>query len=211
MGMVVNGVLRLVVSVPDLLVPRFFLLLQSGFQVRAQMGCSVRRLLGEQLGLSPDYIQERIRTLFLDGHPVDDMDTAVVLDGSVLALSGALPGLVGATLRLGGYYGCLRDSITYQPPTAGSGGNRSTAVGTITVKLFNLVLMDLGSQFLSQGVLLRAVAVEDFFRTQLADFWDAAPQVRNEDEPTAEPLSRPQLLELGADAVLLRVTTAAHS
>jgi hypothetical protein len=211
MGMVVDGVLRLVVRVPDLLESRFFLLLQSGFQVRAQMGCSVRRLLGEQLGLSPDYIQERIRTLFLDGHPVDDMGTAVVQDGSVLALSGALPGLVGATLRLGGYYGCLRDSITYQPPTAGSDGSRSTAFGTITVKLFNLVLKDLGSQFLSQGVLLPATAVEDFFRTQLADFWDAAPQVRIEGEPMAEALSRHQLLQLGADAVLLRVTTAAHS
>jgi hypothetical protein len=179
--------MRLDITAPASVVSRFSLMLQSGFQVRVLVGGSVRELLCNQLGLPSDYVEDRIRTLFLDSRPVDDMDHAIVEDGSVLALSGALPGLVGATMRRGGYYGCLRDSITYRAPFANVAANPGSAVGTITIKLFNLVLKDLGPHFLSRGVLLPANAVESFLRSQPGDIWDASLTFRIDGELIAAP------------------------
>jgi len=45
-------------------------------------------------GLDEDYVTQRISTIFLDGKPVDDIDTLLVRDGAVLSLSAAMPGLV---------------------------------------------------------------------------------------------------------------------
>jgi len=190
---------------------RLVLMLQSGFQVRVQVGGNVRELLCNQLGLPSDYVEDRIRTLFLDGRPVDDMDQAIVEDGSVLGLSGALPGLVGATMRRGGYYGCLRDSITYRPATATPAEKDGPPVGIITVKLFNLVLKDLGPHFLSRGVLLTAEAVESFFRSQPADFWAATVTVRIDGERIPAPTSRWQPWLRLAGTIRLHVTAAANA
>jgi len=76
----------------------FFPLLRQGFMVRARVGCSIKTMLCEQFGVSPEYMEDRIKTIFLDGKTVDDVDSAIIKDGSTLALSAAMPGLVGATL-----------------------------------------------------------------------------------------------------------------
>jgi hypothetical protein len=174
--MVGHEVSRLDATVPGFLVPRFFFLLQAGFQIRAEVGCSIGELLCGQLGLDSAYVNERISTLFLDGRPVDDLETAMVQDGSVLALSGALPGLVGATLRRGGFYACLRDTISYQPVTEATVAMRAPVTGTITLKLFNLMLPDLGPRFLRAGILVDAAELLDLLGRQPADFWDACPR-----------------------------------
>ncbi len=70
--------------------------LQRGVLVKARLGESIRSLLCKQFGLDPDYVKNRIQTAFLDGKPVDDFDSAIVREGSVLTLSGAMPGLAGA-------------------------------------------------------------------------------------------------------------------
>ena len=82
--------------------------------VKVRVGESIRSLLSEQFGLTQEYVKNRIQTAFLNGKPVDDFDTAVVGEGSVLTLSGALPGLAGATLRKGGFFSSLRASLSYQ-------------------------------------------------------------------------------------------------
>jgi len=81
--------------------PGFFQFLQRGFRVRAQVGCTIKSMLCRQFGLDPVYVEERIKTVFMDGKAVDDMDSAVIKDSSTLALSAAMPGLVGATFRRG--------------------------------------------------------------------------------------------------------------
>ena len=96
------------------LLPVFFQLLQKGFRVEGNVGCSVRAFLCEQHGVAPEYLEKRIQTIFLDGKPVDDVDTAIVEDGATLSLSAALPGLVGAVMRRGGYYAPMRDQISYK-------------------------------------------------------------------------------------------------
>ncbi|MBW2572658.1 MAG: hypothetical protein JRE61_09975, partial [Deltaproteobacteria bacterium] len=63
----------------------FSSLLGQGFTLKVRTGCSLRELLCVQLGVSADYVDQRIQTIFLDGKAVDNIDTAVVRHGSTLA------------------------------------------------------------------------------------------------------------------------------
>jgi hypothetical protein len=56
-------------------------------------------VLCDQFQVETDYLENRIKTIFLDGKPVDDEDKAVLKNGSTLALSAAMPGLVDSTFR----------------------------------------------------------------------------------------------------------------
>lgn len=137
--------------VDEPLIARFFLLLQQGVRIRRRVGCSVDVFLREEIGAAPDTI-EKIQSIMLDGKPVDDIGSALLHDGSVLALSAAMPGLVGATLRRGGAYASLRNAITYHE--AGKACVRGE--GWVGIKLFNLMMAELGPGLLRQGVLVHA-------------------------------------------------------
>lgn len=149
--------IELTLNAPSGLAP-FYPLLQRGFGVRARLGCSVQTFLAEDLGIEPDYIENRIQTVFLDGHPVDDVAKTAVTDGAVLALSAAMPGLVGATMRRSGVLAGFRDTIAYRTSDACA----SDAEGFVTIKLFNLLVRELGP-----GFLVRAVWVEPFVLSDL--------------------------------------------
>jgi len=139
-------------------VPEFFSFLQSGFFVTdVKVGCSVSAFLTGQLGISPEYIRDHISTLFLDGKPVDDLDSAIIRHGSRLALSSALPGLVGATLRQGSVFASFRNSITYKESGIRAGGE-----GVIHLKLFNVVMENLGPSLLSKGILVTSSELKNF-------------------------------------------------
>jgi hypothetical protein len=158
---------KLSICLEGALVPSFFQLLQQGFAVKAQAGCSVKTLLCQQLGLSQEYLEERIQTIFLDGRPVDDVNSAIIEHGSTLALSAAMPGLAGATLRKGGYYAPMRSQISYRQVTT----SKPLQEGMIFLKLFNLVLKELGPTFLKQGVWINGKDLSDFFKRQPDNFW----------------------------------------
>jgi hypothetical protein len=147
------------------LVPIFFPILQKGFTQKIKVGCSLMALLSDQFGLSAEYIENRIQTIFLNGKPVDDMDTATIRDGSSLALSSAMPGVLGATLRRGGYYFRMRSQITHVE-TAGSPQETD---GQIVVKLFNLTIRELGPMFLERGIWIDPEELKDFFKSQSHD------------------------------------------
>lgn len=100
---------------------------QKGVLVGVDTGCSVTALLCDQWEIPLDYVMDRISTLFLDGQPVDDIDSAIIRDGAVLALSSAMPGLVGAMMRRGGYY--YPASRRHQ--LSGTGGNNRSKTGPI--------------------------------------------------------------------------------
>jgi hypothetical protein len=70
--------------------------------VETLVGWSIKIILCTALGLDDNYVEDRIKTIFLDAIPVDNISTASVSDKSVLELSGAMPGLAGAALRRGG-------------------------------------------------------------------------------------------------------------
>ena len=88
-------------------------LLTPSFRVRAQVGNDLKAFVCQQLGVHEVYFEERIQTIFLDNKPVDDVTKTVVRDGSVMALSAAMPGLVGATFRKGGQYSWMRKAISH--------------------------------------------------------------------------------------------------
>jgi hypothetical protein len=149
--------LRMVLS-PDL-VPLFFMFFQSGVGIRIRTGISVREFLCSDLGLSSEYVEKRIQTVFLDGKAVDNVDSAVVRNGSTLALSAALPGLLGATLRRGSYYAAMRSEISYRKdPESQSSGD-----GTVHLKLFNLLTGEIGPIILNKGVLINGQELKEFF------------------------------------------------
>ena len=126
----------------------FLPLLQKGVKLPAQTGGSVRQFVCDQLGVAEDYLEQRIQTLFLDARPVDDVDQAIIRDGACLALSAAMPGLLGATMRKGGRYAAFRREIS-------AGAEEVAAIaanGTVTLKLFNMVAREVGEGLLAGGV-----------------------------------------------------------
>jgi hypothetical protein len=138
----------------------FHFLLQQGLRVETPVGGSVQDFLIRQLGLNPEVIDEKIQTIFLNGKAVDDPGQAFLTDGASLALSGALPGLVGATMRRGGFYSSLRSPITFQ----GGPGFQGPQEGTIVLKLFNILLKDFGPRILENGFRIEESKLLDFLR-----------------------------------------------
>ena len=138
---------RSVLAIHSEEIPLVSPLFQKGVLVEVDTGGSVKSLLCDQWGISLDYVADRISTLFLNGQPVDDIDTAKIHDGAVLALSSAMPGLVGAMMRRGGIITPLRSSISYREREGATDRKR----GRITVKLFNLLVNELGRRLLEIG------------------------------------------------------------
>jgi hypothetical protein len=134
-------------------------ILQAGFKVNVHTGVSIRDLLCNQFDIDPGYVEDRIRTAFLNGKPVDDFSTAIMESEATLALSAAMPGLVGATFRKGGYLAAFRGTITH---------HRGDTVledraGVVSIKLFNLLPKEIGLTFLKRGVMVDSDTAKWFF------------------------------------------------
>ena len=149
---------RLTLIVNARVVPLFFQLLGHGFYLNVQTGCSVKELLCNQLGIHEDYLEQRIQSIFLNGKVVDDVKSAIVPEDAAMALSGAMPGLVGAILRSGGFYAPMRRQISHEDNIPAS----QLKKGKITLKLWNLVVKELGPTFLQQGIWIGAEECKSF-------------------------------------------------
>ena len=156
---------NLLLVVKDKMVPIFFQLLGHGFNLKVQTGCSVKELLCRQFGIPEDYLAERIQTIFLNAKVVDDVSSATVNEGCTLALSGAMPGLVGAILRSGGFYASMRSQISYDQNNLSS----SPIAGKITLKLLNLVVKELGPAFLEKGIWFNGGKLQEFIKHHLEE------------------------------------------
>ena len=156
---------NLLLVVKDKMVPIFFQLLGHGFNLNVQTGCSVKELLCQQFGIPEDYLVERIKTIFLNAKVVDDVSSATVNEGCTLALSGAMPGLVGAILRSGGFYASMRSQISYDQNKPSS----VPSAGKITLKLLNLVVKELGPAFLEQGIWFNGGGLQEFIKHHLEE------------------------------------------
>ena len=148
--------------------PRFFPLFQQGFLVKAPGGGSIRTILCGYWGLDPKYLEGRIQTIFLNGKPVDEVDAAMVGAGDTLALSAAMPGLVGATMRKGGFFASLRANISHR----GKGQATSEGECLVRLKLFNLLIRELGPFFLEKGIWLKRAVLEEILHQMPEDFWE---------------------------------------
>jgi hypothetical protein len=141
------------------LLVEFFPILQKGFGVMALVPCTIKNLLCDQFGLSHAYVSEKITTIFLNGKATDSIEQSIVKERSTIALSAAMPGVVGATMRRGSFYASMRSAITCSE----YGISGAWREGIIRVKLFNLLLIDLGPEFLNRGVIMTPSELSDFF------------------------------------------------
>jgi hypothetical protein len=179
--------------------PLFSHLLGQGFMVYARTGISVRDLLCRQIGVSDAYLDRRVQTIFLNGKVVDDVDTAVIRNGVVLALSAAMPGLAGATLRRGGVYAAMRKEISHHNNTS----NDSTGNGSVTIKLFNFVALELGAIFLEQGIRINGKQMGIFFQKVPEFFWDGCRGAKIDGRPLDR--DKISILEWKQEQVLLKL------
>lgn len=136
------------------LIAAFFPLLQKGFYIEITAG-NIQDRLCQICDMDPGAMRGLVQTVFLNGKPVDDMEKTSIQNGDCLALSAAMPGLVGATMRSGGVLAGFRRTISHRPSQIQSEPKN----GILTIKLFNLLIKKIGPRFLQQGIL---VELEDF-------------------------------------------------
>jgi hypothetical protein len=134
-------------------------LLQRGFVQPISGAISIADLLTALPGFSSDYVRDRVQTIFVNGLAEDNIHRQLVA-GDTLALSAAMPGLAGAIFRRGGQHAFLRTR-----PVASAKGQGDQS-GQITLKLFNMIATETGSQLLETGLLVRGAVLARFFDRQ---------------------------------------------
>ena len=140
------------------------MLLQKGVGVRGIAGMSIREFLIDSAGFSAEYIENRIRTVFLNNCPADNIDIVKVKDGDILSLSGALPGVAGMAMGRDTPISPFRSEISAK-------NTEDVGEGEIllTVKLFNLIAKEVGASLLEQGVIVDANLVLKTFGENAPD------------------------------------------
>ena len=191
--------LSLIVNVK--LVPLFFQLLGHGFYLKVQTGCSVKELLCNQLGIHEDYLAQRIQTIFLNAKVVDDVNSAMVDRDATLALSGAMPGLVGAILRSGGFYAPMRSQISHEKDSSFT----QLKDGRVTLKLWNLVVKELGPTFLERGIWIQGQEIGSLIERHWDAFKEGCIAVEIKETPVA--VDSLQEIDWKTDLVFLQVTS----
>jgi len=184
------------------LIEHFSLLLQHGVVVKSRVGCTILLFLQKELGAGPETI-EKIQSVMLDGKPVDDIRAAIIRDGATLALSAAMPGLVGATLRRGGTYSSFRGAITYRE----SSTTCVASSGFVKIKLFNLLMAELGPCLLGNGVLIQAVDFLSFAAGQSDEFWRGCRHITLDEKPIDAKMLQDDTLQGRTDQILLSVSS----
>ena len=116
----------------------------QGIELVANVGGSLSAFLADVLQVDNDFIENELPVIFLDGRPVDNPDTAIVRDGSQIALSGSLPGLAGIAMRRHSPSAAFRDDITYSQSDVPVERKK----GRVTIKLFNTMAPLLGPRLL---------------------------------------------------------------
>lgn len=155
--------------------------LHDGFALRVPGALSVRDLLTSLAGLDPAYVDERIRAVFVEGHPVDDIDAAPVPPGQELSLSAAMPGVAGIVMGRANPFAAYREGITFRPGDAAASGP-----GLILVKLFNFIAAETAARFLALGAGLDRRAWERAMADTTPAFWEPVLDAELDGEPLAQ-------------------------
>ncbi len=147
--------------------------LQSGFFIPSKEGVTIYKFLTEYCGFSDEYISGKIKTIMVDGGPVDEIFNTKLHDKGVCALSGAMPGIVGAMMRMGSPYAAMRESITVKPESSTEAGKDIL----IDLKLFNVILSDMGVEFLKRGILMDRKRLFNLFKKYGDDMFSCCREV----------------------------------
>lgn len=124
-------------------------LLQRGFYVQGPGKCTVRQFVSEVFKFDDCFIDETVRTIFLNSSPVDDINVAFVRDGDRLALGSAMPGLVGICMGRDNPYKSFRSGIACHDAEV-----QDDSGDTIRVfaKIFSTLAVESGEDILRRGI-----------------------------------------------------------
>lgn len=142
--------------------------LQKGFLLAAVSGMSVRQVLNSILQFDDAFIEDRVRTIFLNNSPVDNIDEAFLKDGDRMALGSAMPGLVGIVMGRDNPFKSFRSDISAQE--GGQSGSRTPI--TISMKMFSTLAVESGTDILERGVLFDTNELADFLEEKVGDILD---------------------------------------
>lgn len=156
--------MNLAISIPESANNYWRQLGQSGLRITSSINCSIREILEKNIGFTNDYIEKQIETVFLDGHPVDDIDTAIAPSGARIALASALPGAAGVAMRRNSPYAALRGGITHTETS-----KAEAKQGTIELVLFNLIMQQHTMRLLAGGVSVKSATLADMIKKAAAD------------------------------------------
>lgn len=160
-------------------VARFTPLFSEGVGIATRTGIPLMTLLCDQVGIDEGYLDQRVQTIFVNARAVDDVTRLTVGDGDVIALSAAMPGLAGATLRKGGVLAGFRAAISH---TGAAGQAAAGSATVVTLKLFNLVARELAAAILRGGVWIKGGRLAAFLE-ETAPPSDGTMSVRWNDKP----------------------------
>lgn len=145
----------------------------AGVGIRTFSGISIMELLCGQLGIDEDIVQNLIQTIFINGRAVDKTEDVKIPAGAVIALSAAMPGLVGATLRKGGVLAAFREGISYRDKNRPDDAQPKETI--IHLKLFNMVTDAVAPRLLKNGVWVKSKMLQKMLmRTESGAITDAA-------------------------------------
>lgn len=162
------GNLPLIVMEHD--APEWFGILLQGFDMPVPKPCTLREFLCELVGVCGVYTEKYLQTIFLNGKAIDDLDRAMIVPSSRLALSAAMPGLVGATMRRGGYYSKMREGISQSKENTTD--QKEEQPFRLHVRLYNDVGRELAGLFLHQGILITSEYLLQFLKSRPLKFFD---------------------------------------
>lgn len=165
-----NSPINLEITIDKSNLDSFWAILSSGIHTRVNRGDTVFDFLMNTIGPNEQFIEENIQTIFLNNKVVDDIKKAQLNPDAVLALSAAMPGLVGATLRTSGPLKAFRDEISYHNKEIKPQTEQQSFI--ITIKLFNLVTKQIGDLFLKNGIILSGMELKEYILNENVDFWD---------------------------------------
>ncbi|MFA9395317.1 MAG: hypothetical protein ACERJ1_11510 [Halodesulfovibrio sp.] len=131
-------------------------LTQSPSEVTADIGDSMMNFLTQRLEFDAEYIDTQVKTIFINGKPVDDLDTASVPADARIALGAVAPGVAGMTMVRNSPISGMRSGITYQNTEP----VQKITEGTVTLLLFNAIMEDKGLQILKKGITISAGKLE---------------------------------------------------
>lgn len=166
------------------------LLFQSRVYCDCGVGVSVRQLLCADFALSPEYIDKRVETVFLNGQPLDDLEKNLIRPGDRLVLAAGLPGVTGICMRRNSPLQSYRDGISVKqsqttdgppdespdespdgskdakserksPPDNPDAAASQAARGRIELALFSLLMRELYEHFLRRGIWIEARRLHD--------------------------------------------------
>lgn len=175
-------------------------LLQFGFSIRVPTPTSLREIL-LFFGLSNEFIDISIRTIFRNSQPVDDIDRTCISDGDEVGLSGAMPGLVGATLRSGSHLAAYRSNISLEPEEIPN----SQEEGFVRLRVFNVVLREAGELFLVRGIYLKNTVLTEFLRGKDISFFDHCKRMTFNNKEVELSLENSDNFKFSSNLVFLRV------